>query len=240
MSKEGHHMQNDVVAAERKRESRRLFRCGYDVIQDHFFVEEDIFCKGGPGKDEESGWSHLPPVFFDDFNSYYNYLEGNIYENACYYLLDINKVPDNVDINKLYSKKAFVEHTISDYTIFMTDEEKVQYNNAEKRKGQIKKWIDKFNKCSTSLQLNETVRNYKKSTLSSFVEVSFFFWQYIFEDLNDESRFKNIMEYMSTGAFPSYKIIKALCAIYNPDSVAENYKYELGSYQTCRKHRFNH
>lgn len=236
MSKEGHHMQNDVVAAERKRESRRLFRCGYDVIQDHFFVEEDIFSIDGPGKDEESGWSHLPPVFFDDFNSYYNYLEGNIYENACYYLLDINKVPDNVDKNKLYSKKAFVEHTISDYTIFMTDEEKVQYNNAEKRKGQIKKWIDKFNKCSTFLQLNETVRHYKKTTLSSFVEVSFFFWQYIFEDLNDESRFKNIMEYMSTGVFPSYKIIKALCAIYNPDSVAENYKYELGSYQACRKH----
>lgn len=221
----------DIIAVERKTGLRRLFRCGYDVIQDHYFVEEDI-----RSEHDETGWSHLTPIFFEDFQSFFQYLDGNIYENSCYYLLDTKKVPDYIDKTKLYNKKSFVVQTVSDYTSFMTVEDHAKYDSGEKRKRQINTWIDKFNKSLTFSQLKKTVRNYNKSSLSSFVEVSFYFWQYIFEDVNDESRFKTIMEYMSSGIYPSYEISNALCSIYNPDSVVENYKYELGSYQTCRKH----
>ena len=221
----------DIIAAERKLGLRKLFRCGYDVINDHFFVEEDLLCG-----DDESGWAQSPPVYFDDFDSYFNYLEGNIYENSCYFLLDSRRVPDFIDKGRLYKKSSFVECTISEYTISMTDEELAQYNAGEKRKKQVRKWIEKFNKCSTSQQLSKMVQNYRRSALSSVIDVSFFFWLFIFENTNDETRFTTIMEYVSSGIYPSYKISNALCAIYHPDSVVENYKYELGTYQTCRKH----
>ena len=220
-----------VIAAERKLGLRRLFRCGYDVIKDLFFVEEDVLYI-----DDESKWTHLLPVYFDDFKAYYNYLEGNIYENACYYLLDTKKVPDDIDKNKLFDKCSFIEDTISDYTLSMTDEEQAEYNSAEERKEEAKKWIKKFNNCVTFQQLERTVQIYNKTELRSFIDVSFYFWHFIFKDINDESRFRLIMEYMSSGIYPSYKICKALCAIYDPDIVIENYKYELGSYPTCRSH----
>lgn len=221
----------NIILIERKLGLRRSYRCGFDIINNRFFVEEDVLYR-----DKESGWTHLDPVYFDDFSSYYSYLDGNIYENACYCFLDPKEVPDNIDKDRLYSRKSFIEHTISDYTIFPTDEERYQYDKAEKRKVQIKKWIGKFNKCSTFEELKKTVQNYEKSVLCDMVDVSLYFWIYIFEDVNNNKRFDTIMKYMSSGAYPANKIIDALCTIYNPEDVVENYKYELGSYQTCRRH----
>ena len=48
-----------------------------------FFIEEDVL-----DHDEENDWSQLEPQYFKEFDSYYKYLDGNIYENACYYQLD--------------------------------------------------------------------------------------------------------------------------------------------------------
>ena len=221
----------DVIKTERELGLRKPYRCGYDVINDCFFAEEDILYSN-----EESNWIHLPSQFFDDFSSYCNYLDGNIYDNACYYQLDPNKVPDDIDMDKLYEKTSFIDYTVSDYTLYPTDDEQVLFNEKEKRKEEVKKWIKKFSKCLTVQQLNKTVQEYRKSALSDIVDVSFFFWCYIFENTKDDTRFRTIMEYMSSGVYPAYKICRGLCAIYDPDDVVENYKYELGSYQTCRKH----
>ena len=222
---------NDIVSIERKNGLRKNYRCGYDVINGRFFAEESILYRS-----EEFGWSHLDPQYFDDFDSYYKYLNGNIYDNACYFLLDPVKLPDYVDQNKIYKRKALIDYTIDDFTLLPSADEQARYDKVEKRKFQIKKWIEKFNKCKTYQQLKKTVQNYTKSVLCSDVDVSFYFWNYIFADIEDKNRFQVIMEYMSSGAYPSYKIRNALCSIYNPDDVVENYKYKLGSYQTCRKH----
>lgn len=222
---------SNIITIERKLGLRKPYRCGYDVISDHFFVEEEVLYRT-----EEWGWSQLDPIYFDSFAAYSDYLNGNIYENACYFLMDPGKAPDDIDIDKLYEKDSFIKHQLTDYKLSPTDDEQAQYNKSEKRKTQVKKWIEKFNKCSTFQELKSTVQNYKKSTLCNEVDVSFYFWNYIFADVNDTARFMAIMEYMSSGIYPAYKICKALCAVYNPDDVVQNYKFELGSYQTCRKH----
>ena len=66
---------NDVnlVVAERKLGLRKLSRCGYDVIHDRFFVEEDVL-----SGDKESDWSDIDPIYFDDFESYFSFMDGNI------------------------------------------------------------------------------------------------------------------------------------------------------------------
>ncbi len=220
----------DIIAIERKLGLRKVFRCGYDIINNHFFVEEDVLYNY-----EKSGWSHLKPFYFDNFTSYFNYLNGNIYENACYFLLDPEKVPDSIDKDKLYRKSSFIENTIDDYTFMPTDRDQTEYDKAEKRKVQIKKWIVKFSKCSTSQQLNKVFQNYKKSTLSDVVDASFYFWYFIFENQNDQTRIKAIMEYISSGIYTAYMNSKALCAIYNPNDVIENYKHKFGSNKASRK-----
>ena len=222
---------SDVIAAERKLKLRRIYRCGFDVITNRFFVEEDVLLWT-----DHSKWSHTDPLYFDDFDSYFKYLDGNIYENACYFQLDPKLLPEGIDLNKLFERKAFIDYTIDDFTMFPSKEEQEKYSEAENRKVKIMKWIEKFNKCTSFQDLKKTVENYGKSALCGEIDVSFYFWNYIFKDIDDKDRFQTIMEYMSTGIYPSYKIINSLCCIYNPDDVVENYKYTGGAYTTCMKH----
>lgn len=216
----------DIIKVEREVGIRKLTKCGYDIISDRFFVEEEI-------KSEEK-WDLLPPQLFDDFATYSDYLEGNIYENACYYQIPQEKLPDNIDKVSLFEKDAFIDSTIDDYTLSSNEKEKARYNEVEKKKPQIKRWIAKFNECTTYEQFRKIVSNYTKSNLS--IDISFFFWNYIFADINDEARFQVIMKYMSSGEYPESLLSKALCLIYNPDKVVENYRYELGVNNTRRKH----
>ena len=222
---------SDVIAAERKLKLRRIYRCGFDVITNRFFVEEDVLFWT-----DHSKWKHTDPLYFDDFDSYFKYLDGNIYENACYFQLDPKLLPEGIDLNKLFERKTFIDYTIDDFTMFPSKEEQENYDDAEKRKEKIKRWIEKINKCTTYQQFEKMIENYRKSPLHSEVDESFFFWNYIFEDIDDKNRFQTIMEYMSSGFYPSYKIIDALNIIYSPEDVLGNYKYVLGSYNTRRKY----
>lgn len=224
----------DIVKAERKLGLRKIYRCGFDIISDKFFVDEELTI--GEGNDRKP----LSHVWFDDFTQYSAYLEGNIYKNACYYQVDTQRVPEGIDKERLLQYSSFIEifkgRTIADYRLTLTEEEQEKYAEVERYKPLIKKWITKFNLCATLGDLKKTVQNYNKSTLKDIVDVSFYFWNYIFADVNDEIRFQIIMEYMSSGSYPEYRISGALCSIYDPDKVLENYKYELGAESTRRKH----
>ncbi len=66
-----------VVAAERELGLRRSIRKGYDIIRNNFFVDE---CVGGIDCIAEDELT----VCFDDFSAYYDFLRGDIYDNACY------------------------------------------------------------------------------------------------------------------------------------------------------------
>ncbi len=218
----------DIIKTERELGLRKVNRCGYDAIIGKFFVEEAL-------RNERDKWFSIEPRFFYGFESYSKYLEGNVYENACYYLLDPQKVPKSIDQERLYKKKSFISNTIDEYTFLPTVVEQAQYIEGEKRKDQVKRWIKKFNDCSSFYQLKKTVKNYEKSVLCNEVDVSFYFWNYIFKDVADEDRFEIIMDYMSSGLYPEFQITPALCTIYPTDVVIEKYDYEMGSYQTRNK-----
>lgn len=68
----------NILRVERELGIRKTTLRGFDVINQDFFVEEELL-----SRDFEVLYS--PKRTFKDFQEYYNYLEGDIYENACYY-----------------------------------------------------------------------------------------------------------------------------------------------------------
>lgn len=228
----------DIIDVERKIGMRKIDRIGFDVINQVYFVHEFVLDYNEFRQEEI--WRKSLKVF-DDFSGYFDYLNGEIYENACYYQCDLSKIKKKVDKSRMSEKISFVEDCIDDYVITPSDEELLQYQEGERRKKQVKKWIDKFIACDTFAKLRKVVESYNKSVLSkeNDIDVVFFFWQYIFYDLNDKTRFDVIMQYMSSGYYPEYRIIRPLCHIYNPEDVLANYNYSLGVKQTCDKHKRN-
>ena len=219
-----------IIKAERDLNLRRIYQCGYDIIQDRFFVEEEVY------QNNTKSWESLEPKTFETFPPYYAFLDGNIYENACYYLLDSQKITTDVDQSKLYQSNSFINYTIDDFSISPTKSEKDQYQQIEKRKSFIKKWIIKFDECRSCDQLRKVISNYRKCSLYESVNISFFFWNYIYADTHDPTRFQVIMDYVSSNDIFVKYMIRALCLIYDPDEVLDGYYYYSGSYQTYRKH----
>ncbi|WP_373153934.1 metallophosphoesterase [Clostridium sp. AUH-JLR23] len=224
----------EIVLFERESGLRIPRQRGFDVIADAFFVEEDLLYIDNMGNDKKKSIITL----FEDFDSYYNFLNGDIYNNACYtYCQRLNSVSHKIDLEKLMMKKSFVEETIDDYSLILSKDEKDSYNNGQKIHKLCQKWTNKFNKCQSYEEFIKVVNSYKKSVLNNIIDVTFFFFQYIFADSEDKNRFSIIMQYMSTGAYPQYKLINALCLIYNPDDVMKSFDYSSGARGTIYKHK---
>lgn len=218
-----------IVDVERKLGLRKAAKRGYDVINDSFFVEEII-----TDMSSDKLVTKNICTFFPDFDSYYLFLDGDIYENSCYYQLDFSAIKTTIDVKRI-SNEAFEKSTVDEYSLEPSEEETKDYNQAEHTKKICKRWIKRFNDCSTCTELFECKEKYKKTKISKDVDVSFFFFQYIFEDIYDKKRFNVIMEYMSQGWYPAWRIIYALCFIYNPDDVIMAYNYCGGSRSTNYK-----
>ena len=223
----------DIVKFERKSGLRITKQKGFDVITNSFFVKEDLLRIDSDGKEQK----RRVCLLFDDFDSYYAFLNGNIYDNACYEFCPLlDKIVDSkkIDLKRLREKKSFIEYTIDNYSY------KISYKKSSHRKSnqihrQCQEWTQRFNGCNSYNELVETTNNYKKSELAAVIDVTFFFFQYIFADVEDQHRFSIIMEYMSSGRYP--QIIYALCSIYNPDDVIQSFNYSLGTKETIYKHK---
>lgn len=229
--------ENDIqiVTFERKAGLRITGKRGFDIISNSFFVKEDLIHIDVDGEERKRS------VFlsFDKFDSYFDFLNGDIYDNACYAFCPFSRISisKKIDPKNLMARKAFVEDTIDDYSLSLSNEEKENYEEGRQIHKYCQQWSKKFNNCSSYDELVKVVGNYKKSKIASMVDVSFFFFQYIFADVKDKQRFSIIMEYMSSGAYPEYKIINALCSIYNPDDVMQSFNYSLGVKGTIYKHK---
>lgn len=134
-------------------------------------------------------------------------------------------------------RKSFVEDTIDNYSLSVSNDEINAYKDAEQTHKQCKQWIEKFNNCNNYDEFVKVVNKYCESEMSKTVDVTFFFFQYIFSDTENRNRFDIIMEYMSSGAYPEFIMINALCSIYNPDEVMQSYNYSLGVKGTIYKHK---
>lgn len=224
----------DIVNFERKSGLRITGKRGFDIISNSFFVEEDLVDADIEGGEESVFLS------FDNFDAYFDFLEGDIYTNACYafYPLNDNSIfSQKIDFKKLMEKKSFVEDTIDDYSLKLSREEKESYEKCKQVHKQCQQWTKKFNNCHSYSEFVKLTNNYSKSKLAAILDVTFFFFQYIFADIEDKHRFSIIMEYMSSGAYPQYRIINELCSIYNPDDVMQSFNYSLGAKGTIYKHK---
>ena len=221
----------DIVKVERKLGLRVLGRRGYDVIRDEFFVEEELF------DEEMDEWSDDLFQFFQTFDDYYRYLEGKIFDNACYFMLDPKKVNAGVDLKKLLAKSAFIDETIDGYTLQPSASSELDsYKEAEARKPLIQKWIEKFNKCDSCASLKRLIQNYSKSKLGNVVDIRFFYSHYICHALTDLKCFSIMMDAFAYDVLPEYPYCRSLLALYDPDIVIANYRYESGVERTRRKH----
>ena len=199
----------EIILFEREIGNRIVGHRGFDIISNTFFVEEVLYYTDNLGNYRNKS------IFssFQDFESYYHFLNGDIYEDACYmYCHKLNSNSYSINWNKLLEKKSFIETTVDDYSLILSDEEKENYKNGKHIHKLCQQWIKKFNMCQSYEELLRVTNSYSKSNLASIVNVIFFFFQYIFADIENEKRFSIIMEYMSSENYP-------LCSIYNPDDV---------------------
>lgn len=228
----------DVLRAERELGLRKELNRGFDVIHSFFFVEEELFYKNSLGKliGENSRTT------FDTLEEYYDYLDGDIYENACYKYCNFTKYRDFINKKKIDSKlllerQAFSEETIDDAKLEISQEEIIAYDKVEENRRLIRTWINSFEACTSGYDLEVAVRKYNKSKLQKVLDVSFFFYYYIFRNVRDKKKFNAIMEFMCTGSYPEHMMINALCSIYNPYDVIRKYDYSGGTKQTNYKRK---
>lgn len=230
-------LDSNVVKAERKFGLRKSGHRGFDVITQMFFVEEDWSHKDLLG----NLVSKLHKMTFDSFEKYYEFLDGDIYEDACYYQYtfeDRFSKNLNLDMNKLTKMKSFVTETVADYSYELSSEEIAEYDRFEKiNKKCIKQWLDKFNACDTYEQFKKLCINYEKSIVSQYKSIDFFLFQYAFDAQSNTKHLDVLMEYLSKDYDFSGEIALGLCLIYTPEVIFEKYDFSQASIATNRRRK---
>ena len=147
----------DIIREERKLNLRRSGRRGFDVIRQVFFVEE--WENTGDNGDE----LHQDEKLFGSFEEFYNFLDGDVYDNACYYQYKFPKdilKKYHLNIEKLKSKICFQTETIDDYAELVLQRDIDEYNRCEKNKREVKQWINTFNDCTNPELFTEQYLNW--------------------------------------------------------------------------------
>ena len=227
----------NIVKAERKLGLRESEQRGFDVITRTFFVKEDWFHRDLSG--DLVSDSH--ETIFDSFEEYYVFLDGDIYENACYYKYEFEDEFSknlNLDIDRLTEVKSFVTETIDDYSCELSQDEIESYKRCEKvNKKCVKRWLDKFNACDTYEQFKKICSNYEKSTASQYKCLEFFFFQYAFEALRKNDHLDVLMEYLSKDYYIGGNAVQGLCLIHTPEVILDKYDFSQASVATNRKRK---
>lgn len=232
----GFALDSNVVKAERKLGLRKSGYRGFDVIAQTFFVEEDWFHTDSSG----DLVSILHKITFDSFEEYYEFLDGDIYENACYYQYAFeDEFSKNLylDIDRLTKVKSFVTKTVDDYSCEQSQDEIESYKRCEKlNKKCIKQWLDKFNACDTYGQFKKVCSNYEKSKVSEYRCIEFFFFQYAFDAHCRKKHLNVLMKYLSKDYIGGNAVL-GLCLIHTPEIIIDKYDYSQASDTTNRKHK---
>lgn len=216
---EKYYENKEVLKLTRRLGLRKTDKCGYDIISNTFFVKESITMSIEKDIVNETKTSKV----FYDFKSYYEFLNGDIYENACYYGFDFEKEVVNefqLDTNKL-NMESMLKDCVDDLLPELTLNEKENYENEEKKLRFRKEWIKKFNACKTFDELYAVVEKHNKS--KDPTNTLFYFWNYI--NFHGENAFEVIMQYVCNDAYLSYLIEKALIFVYGIERVSQAYKY---------------
>lgn len=191
----------DIVKVERKLKLRRNEMRGYDIVNNNFFVNEAVI-----KIDAYDGLAteRIHNSTFDCFDEYYAFLDGDIYDNACYYQYSFDeeivskyKIRLN-EINYLSLITETIDDCVPSGFVNIEDE----YRGAEKHKANIKRWIKKYNACTSFEELYDVNRRHRES--SDNTDEEFYIWNYI--NTKGATEFDTIMQFVNDGSYPSYRI----------------------------------
>lgn len=221
----------EVIKAEREENMRVISTRGYDVVRQQFFVDEFVKTELGTG---EVISRHITTAL-STFEEFYSFLDGNIYEESCYFQYSFSKEQiDNyrIDLNRI-NTQSFVSDSVDDCIPEEYIDSKENYAEGENNRRNIARWIAKYNKCNSSEELIDVNEKHKKS--KDETDELFYLWNYI--NAHGEAVFDTIMGFVSNGAYPAYRIEEALPFIFCPERLAESYHYTSGSKSTCARHK---
>jgi len=232
---EDYRLHQEVVKVERKLGIRKIaigeditVNRGYDVIRNIFFVLEEVL------KDiNDESYSRKTETVFKEFDNYYNFLNGDIYNCACYYQYRFNQeeiMRYSIDLTKI-NYSALLDKTIEDYSIEPNKDEIEAYETGERRKSYIKKWVNKFKTCN-SFEEFEKMRERCRMPQYDF-DLKTILLMYIYSD--KDKVFDIIMKHVNSGYYPN--IEHEACLIYGADKILDEYDYSLGASSTIAKYK---
>lgn len=229
-----------IVKTQRNLGLRKSAQRGYDVLYGLFFVTEIVITENYSG----DKISHEETIGFSDFASYYKFLQGDIYENACYYQYEFSQTDIDkysIDLNKI-NHESLIDYTIDDFTIGFSQEELRQYELKESQKNLLIKEIEKLDTCKTYVEFRDRL----KSAVDEFAKIfsgysitqkrqakEFFLFNYVLR--NKDKAFDFVMEYINKSSHYGFEI--NLCLIYPPQDVVVAYDNRCYEKQTAEKYK---
>lgn len=206
----------EIIRVERDLNIRKSAKRGYDIIQNKFFVYENV-----KKYIESDSYDGTVRRYFDDFSAYYDFLDGEIYNDACYYKFCPNPKDletYKIDITKL-KQESLIEYDIDTITTF----EKNQVD------ADLKSIIKSKNYKGFMKRLKRT-----QSKASS----EFFLYNLIFS--KNPSAFDIVIEYLKD-EYTSSEFEKSIYLIYGPEKVNKHYLNDNHSkFAESRKYEINY
>jgi len=219
----------EIIALQRQLGHRISNLRGYDVINNEFFVEERIATK-------KQGRSYIYDeitITFSTFNEYYDFLDGDIYENACYYQFVFTD--DLINTYKIsFEKLNFTVELDSTVDKLKSNlsERKQKYRETKKKLKERKIWIEKFNEAKTYDDFMLVVHNYQKK--HRYFDINFYIWNYIAK--YETKAFDIVIKYLANKTFFDARLIYAMCFVFGVEKVESNFKYIGMAKPTNAKH----
>lgn len=225
-----------MVKKERKYGMRRTVRRGYDIIRNVFFAEEEFLIP-----DSVKEVNGISEKSFATFGEYYHFLNGDIYENACYYQYHFSAEEIKayrIDLKKI-NMTALIEETIDDFSPDFSENEIQDYEEREKR--EIKRFRDKLCSCATYEEFEKTMTEFREQQTNEQIsytvkEKELIYLIYCFIFSNKEKAY-DIIQHILNNRMGIDKFAMALCSVYDPEKIYEACKFDGYSDQTKKKHK---
>lgn len=209
---EQHRNNVEVIKELRKKGTRYIKAKGYDIIRGRFFVEE---------VQEDIVQRQVENTFLD-FESFFSFVEGDIYENACFFQYSFSEEEIKkyqIDLSKI-NFTSLLSETINDLELNFSKQEYQEYLAKEKKKTHRKKWIEKILACKTFSDFKKTISSLKKSIFK--YELLFFFRT--INTLNSKEIFDFTMQLLSEDLYYELRrFVYELCLIHDPYLVLSKY-----------------
>lgn len=211
---------------------REIIVSGYDVINNNFFVSTDELVRN---KIIEKVMKRQHIYRFDSFADYYDFLDGNIYENAIYYQWNLKGAEDfDIDIKRL-NAESLITATVDEMQLELSEKEREEYKQVDKMKKDLLKILNKLKKVKSYRDLENIDRSYKNSKLYKFIseerklygrEYGFLVYWYLLNYIGeDESKIEAMIKSASKNAIHS-GITWGLCTIFGLEKVLKYYNYD--------------